>query len=206
MASRTTNAVREPGAAPKPKPHYPAIATGCASAFATAGPAALADYELLELLLFRSIPRADTKPIAKALLTRFGSLAEVLGAPDAPAAGGRGRRRGGRARSQDRRRRRPAHGARRDQGPRGAVVMDPGDRLLPRGHGLRGARAVPHPLPRQEERADRRRGAADRNRRPHAGLSARGGPPRARAVGDRRSFSSTTIRRATRRRRAPTSR
>ena len=36
---------------------------------------------MLELLLFRSIPRADTKPIAKALLERFGTLAEVLGAP-----------------------------------------------------------------------------------------------------------------------------
>lgn len=41
----------------------------------------LADYELLELLLFRLIPRRDTKPIAKALLDRFGSLAEVVGAP-----------------------------------------------------------------------------------------------------------------------------
>ncbi|TIV66230.1 MAG: DNA repair protein RadC, partial [Mesorhizobium sp.] len=39
------------------------------------------DYELLELLLFRLIPRVDTKPIAKALIARFGSLAEVLGAP-----------------------------------------------------------------------------------------------------------------------------
>ncbi|TIS31887.1 MAG: hypothetical protein E5W95_34085, partial [Mesorhizobium sp.] len=35
----------------------------------------------LELLLFRLIPRADTKPVAKALLARFGTLAEVLGAP-----------------------------------------------------------------------------------------------------------------------------
>ncbi|WP_297321924.1 DNA repair protein RadC [uncultured Bartonella sp.] len=39
-----------------------------------------ADYEYLELLLFRSIPRADTKQLAKALLARFGSLADVLGA------------------------------------------------------------------------------------------------------------------------------
>lgn len=38
------------------------------------------DYEFLELLLFRSIPRADTKPLAKALLKRFGSIADVLGA------------------------------------------------------------------------------------------------------------------------------
>lgn len=39
-----------------------------------------ADYEFLELLLFRSIPRADTKQLAKALLARFGTLADVLGA------------------------------------------------------------------------------------------------------------------------------
>ncbi len=49
--------------------------------FRDGGDAALADYELLELLLFRLIPRRDTKPVAKALLDRFGSLAEVVGAP-----------------------------------------------------------------------------------------------------------------------------
>tara|TARA_R110002020_G_scaffold34066_4_gene103391 strand:+ start:6510 stop:7358 length:849 start_codon:yes stop_codon:yes gene_type:complete len=49
--------------------------------FRESGDRALADYELLELLLFRLIPRRDTKPIAKALLARFGSLPEVLGAP-----------------------------------------------------------------------------------------------------------------------------
>jgi DNA repair protein RadC len=42
--------------------------------------AALPDYELLELLLARSLPRGDVKPIAKALLARFGGLAAVLGA------------------------------------------------------------------------------------------------------------------------------
>ena len=41
---------------------------------------ALPDYELLELLLARSLPRGDIKPIAKALLARFGGLAGVLGA------------------------------------------------------------------------------------------------------------------------------
>lgn len=46
-----------------------------------AGSEALADYEFLELLLFRSVPRRDTKPIAKDLLARFGSFAEVLAAP-----------------------------------------------------------------------------------------------------------------------------
>ena len=42
-----------------------------------------ADYELLELILYASIKRADTKPIAKALLARFGSFAGVLAAPRA---------------------------------------------------------------------------------------------------------------------------
>ena len=45
------------------------------------GLGALPDYELLELFLFRSIPRRDVKPLAKALLARFGSLAGVWGAP-----------------------------------------------------------------------------------------------------------------------------
>ena len=48
--------------------------------FARAGPDALADYELLELFLFRSIPRRDVKPIAKALLARFGDLGRVCAA------------------------------------------------------------------------------------------------------------------------------
>ena len=41
----------------------------------------LPDYELLELFLFRSQPQGDVKPIAKALLARFGSLAAALAAP-----------------------------------------------------------------------------------------------------------------------------
>jgi DNA repair protein RadC len=44
------------------------------------GLVALPDYELLELYLFRTFPRGDVKPLAKALLTRFGSLGAVLGA------------------------------------------------------------------------------------------------------------------------------
>jgi DNA repair protein RadC len=51
--------------------------------FAAGGGEALADYELLELCLFQAIPRQDTKPIAKALLKRFGTYAGVLhAAPD----------------------------------------------------------------------------------------------------------------------------
>ncbi len=45
------------------------------------GASALAEYELLELVLFRSIPRRDTKPLAKQLINVFGSFAEVLAAP-----------------------------------------------------------------------------------------------------------------------------
>lgn len=51
--------------------------------FLRAGPEALADYEFLELVLFRAIPRRDVKPLAKALLAQFGGLAAVLRAsPD----------------------------------------------------------------------------------------------------------------------------
>ena len=51
--------------------------------FRDSGDTALADYEILELLLFRLIPRRDTKPVAKALLDRFGTLSGVFGAPPA---------------------------------------------------------------------------------------------------------------------------
>jgi DNA repair protein RadC len=47
----------------------------------TAGPDGLADYELLEMLLFLALPRRDTKPVAKALLARFGSFAGAISAP-----------------------------------------------------------------------------------------------------------------------------
>ena len=45
-----------------------------------AGPDAVADYELLELVLFRAVPRRDVKPLAKALVARFGSFAEAIAA------------------------------------------------------------------------------------------------------------------------------
>jgi DNA repair protein RadC len=49
--------------------------------FLKTGAEALADHELVELLLFSALPRIDTKPIAKALIARFGSYEEVLAAP-----------------------------------------------------------------------------------------------------------------------------
>ena len=45
-----------------------------------AGFEAVADYELVELVLFRAIPRRDVKPLAKALIARFGSFAEAIAA------------------------------------------------------------------------------------------------------------------------------
>lgn len=68
-------------AAEAPEEHYHGHRDRLRLRFRESGDRALADYELLELLLFRLIPRRDTKPIAKALLARFGSLPEVLGAP-----------------------------------------------------------------------------------------------------------------------------
>jgi len=45
------------------------------------GPDALADYELLEMLLFFAFKQGDTKPLAKSLINQFGSFAGVLAAP-----------------------------------------------------------------------------------------------------------------------------
>jgi DNA repair protein RadC len=49
--------------------------------FRAAGADAIADYELIEMILFRVFPRGDTKPIAKRLMARFGSFADVINAP-----------------------------------------------------------------------------------------------------------------------------
>ena len=49
--------------------------------FRNGGSDAMPDYELLEMILFRAIPRGDTKPAAKALLARFKTFAEVVNAP-----------------------------------------------------------------------------------------------------------------------------
>jgi len=66
--------------APPPKPHYAGHRERLRERAAAGGLGALPDYEVLELLLFRSVPRGDVKPLAKQLLARFGSLSGVLGA------------------------------------------------------------------------------------------------------------------------------
>jgi DNA repair protein RadC len=69
-----------PAAAPAEAPHYAGHRMRLRERFLEAGAAALADYELIELVLFRAIARRDCKPLAKALLARFGSFAEVVSA------------------------------------------------------------------------------------------------------------------------------
>ncbi|HXC54255.1 MAG TPA: DNA repair protein RadC [Rhizomicrobium sp.] len=51
--------------------------------FLEGGAGAMPDYEMMELVLFAAIPRRDVKPLAKALIARFGGFAEVIAAPRA---------------------------------------------------------------------------------------------------------------------------
>lgn len=75
-------ATHTPKPAKTPRPHYLGHRDRLRDR-AAATLDALPDYELLELHLFRAIPRGDVKPLAKALITRFGSLAAVLAASPA---------------------------------------------------------------------------------------------------------------------------
>jgi DNA repair protein RadC len=72
---------RKPSSKKGETPHYHGHRDRLRARFSEAGASALQDYELLELALFRSIPRKDVKPIAKALIARFGGVAEVIAAP-----------------------------------------------------------------------------------------------------------------------------
>ncbi|HLJ65101.1 MAG TPA: DNA repair protein RadC [Stellaceae bacterium] len=62
------------------KPHYLGHRERLRERILIGGARSLADYELLEFLLFAAKPRGDTKPLAKELLARYGSFAEVLSA------------------------------------------------------------------------------------------------------------------------------
>lgn len=63
-------------------PHYQGHRARLRQRFRVKGADSLPDYEILELVLFRAIPRRDTKPLAKALLAKFGSFSEVINAAD----------------------------------------------------------------------------------------------------------------------------
>lgn len=65
-----------------PRPDYAGHRNRLRERFRKAGAGALHDYELMELVLFLCLPRRDTKSIAKALISRFGSFSEVLSAPE----------------------------------------------------------------------------------------------------------------------------
>ena len=72
-------------ATPKASSRHPAASTDghrlrMRERLLTGGADALADHELLEMALFLAVPRSDTKPVAKRLLARFGSFANVVSA------------------------------------------------------------------------------------------------------------------------------
>jgi|SRR5665213_339997 len=62
-------------------PHYHGHRERLRGRFREAGAEEVSDYELLELVLFRAIPQRDVKPLAKEMITKFGSFAEVIAAP-----------------------------------------------------------------------------------------------------------------------------
>ncbi|MBM3568206.1 MAG: JAB domain-containing protein [Alphaproteobacteria bacterium] len=68
---------------PEQKPHYAGHRGRLRARLTAGGDDALADYEVLEMLLWAAQPRADTKPLAKALLAKFGDLAGVFAAEPA---------------------------------------------------------------------------------------------------------------------------
>ena len=63
-------------------PHYLGHRERLRERFHSAGADALSDYELLEMVLFAAQPRRDMKPLAKKLIAKFGSFAEVIHAPE----------------------------------------------------------------------------------------------------------------------------
>jgi DNA repair protein RadC len=82
MTEKRNERGRKTGLSEAP-PHYHGHRERLRARFREAGSEAVSDYELLELVLFRAIPQRDIKPLAKDLIARFGSFAEVVAAPAA---------------------------------------------------------------------------------------------------------------------------
>ena len=160
-------------------PHYHGHRERLRERFREAGAEALSDYELLEMLLFRAIPQRDVKPLAKELIAKFGSFAEVVAAPHARLTEVKGL--GDAAITELKIVQAAASrlSARRGEKTAGAVVVVDACSTIAAPPGLRRPRAVPRPIPRQAQPAHRRRSTADRHRRSYAGLSARSGQARA---------------------------
>jgi len=74
---------KEPAEKAKATPHHTGHRQRLRERFAKAGVDGIAEYELMELLLFRAIPRRDVKPLAKDLIARFGSFGAALSAETA---------------------------------------------------------------------------------------------------------------------------
>ncbi len=87
MLEKKRESVRGLAEAP---PHYYGHRERLRDRFREAGAEALSDYELLELVLFRALPRRDVKPLAKQLIATFGSFAEAISAPVARLSGVKG--------------------------------------------------------------------------------------------------------------------
>ncbi len=82
MAAKRSGGGRKAGLS-EASPHYHGHRERLRGRFREAGAEAVSDYELLELVLFRAIPQRDVKPLAKDLISKFGSFAEVVAAPAA---------------------------------------------------------------------------------------------------------------------------
>ena len=80
MSERQASLLGSEGHGEDEPPHYRGHRERLRQRFLQTGPDSLADYELLELLLFGAIPRRDVKPLAKQLLEQFGSLGAVVSA------------------------------------------------------------------------------------------------------------------------------
>jgi len=192
MDAKKRESERDPAAA---LPHYHGHRERLRERFRAVGPDALSDYELLEAVLFRALPRRDVKPLAKTLIATFGSFAEVITAPAARLAEVKGM---GEASITELK----IVEAAASRLLRGEVkkrpVLSSWSAVLDYCRGAQAfaePRAIPRAVPRQAQSAHRRRAAAGRHRGPCAGLSARGGQTRARTVGDRRDPGAQSSRR-----------
>ena len=74
--------MRGPGLKEAAAPHYCGHRQRLRDRFRQGGADAMPDYELMELILFRAIPRRDTKPLAKTIIDHFGSFAEAISAEE----------------------------------------------------------------------------------------------------------------------------
>jgi DNA repair protein RadC len=144
----------------------------------------LSDYELLELLLFRALPRRDVKPLAKTLLAKFGSFAEVIAARESRLAEVKGLGDAGITELK-------IVQAAASRLLRGALKKRPV--LSSWSSVLDYCRTAQGFADREQFRvlfldkrnvAHRRRSTTDRHRRSHPGLSARSGQARARIIGE----------------------